>query len=65
MRSTTNVYSNSTITNQQYELEAEALVNLVNKLVTKIDERLKGMTNSAFDRNSKINFGHSNVHLLI
>lgn len=43
MRSTTNVYSNSTITNQQYELEAEALVNLVNKLVTKIDERLKGM----------------------
>lgn len=43
MRSTTNVYSNSTITSQQYELEAEALVNLVNKLVTKIDDRLKGI----------------------
>jgi hypothetical protein len=42
MRSTTNVYSNTNSTNQQYELETEALISLVNKLVTKIDERLKG-----------------------
>ena len=42
MRSTANINSSSNGNNQQFELEAEALVNLVNKLVNQIEDRLKG-----------------------
>ena len=34
---------NNKTCNQQFELESEALVNLVNKLVNQIEERLKGI----------------------
>jgi hypothetical protein len=37
-----NSTTNSDVNNQQFELEAEALVNMVNKLVNQIEERLKG-----------------------
>ena len=41
MRSTSNIHTNNICDNQQFEEEAEALINLVNKLVNQIEERLK------------------------
>lgn len=43
MRSTSNIHVNNTSDAQQFELEAEALINLINKLVNQIEDRLKGI----------------------
>lgn len=46
LRSTTNLNSSANMNSQQFELEAEALISLVNKLVSQIEDRLKGKFNS-------------------
>ena len=46
LRSTTNLNSSANMNSQQFELEAEALISLVNKLVSQIEDRLKGKFSS-------------------